>query len=69
PIVALLRKILFDPKEPAQMRVQALQSMLNKSITIEDAMLLKRHLASEQPETKESLAMRAFFKDFLNEFF
>lgn len=69
PIVALLRKILFDPKEPAQMRVQALQSMLNKSITIEDAMLLKRHLASEEPETKESLAMRAFFKDFLNEFF
>lgn len=69
PIEDLLRSIVLDPKQLSQLRVQALQALLMKTITIEDAMAIKRHLSSSKPEAQESPGMRAFLKDFLFEFF
>ena len=69
PIEDLLRAIALDPKQLSQLRVQALQALLMKTITIDDAMAIKRHLASSKPEAQETPGMRAYLKDFLFEFF
>lgn len=58
-----VRAILFDQEELPQLRVQALNVLARKWLSIDDVMRLKRQRMDEQP------GLRALFADFLNEYF
>lgn len=62
-LVAPLREVMFDRSEAPQMRIWALSLLLRKSLTLDDAMRIKRDRADETPK------MQAFWNDFLNEYF
>ncbi|MEC7584523.1 MAG: HEAT repeat domain-containing protein [Planctomycetota bacterium] len=67
PILQSLRDILFDADELPQLRVQALNALTRRWLTLQDAMRLKR--AQEPIGDRETPSMRALFKDFLFEYF
>jgi hypothetical protein len=69
PITALLRAIVFDRTQPSQLRVQALNELTMKFLSIDDVMQLKRLQAPDKAGAQESAGMRAFVRDFLAEFF
>jgi HEAT repeat protein len=69
PITALLRAIVFDRTQPSQLRVQALNELTMKFLSIDDVMQLKRLQALDKAGAQESAGMRAFVRDFLAEFF
>lgn len=58
-----VRAVLFDSKAQSQLRVLALNMLARKSLTIDDAMALKQAMEAE------AAPMRAFFHDFLSEYF
>lgn len=59
----LVRSVVFDKAELPQLRMQALQSLARRAITIDDAMNLREQTPTEAPP------MRAFFSDWLLEYF
>ena len=67
PIIETLRGILFDANELPQLRVQALNALTRRFLTLDDAMRLKR--AQEPIGDRETPSMRALLKDFLFEYF
>lgn len=67
PIVGLLRSLLFDREQPPQLRIQALNSLTQKFLDLDDAMRLKR--LQEPVGDRESPRLRALWKDFLFEYF
>lgn len=67
PILQLFREILFDAEAAPQLRIQALNGLTRKFLTLSDAMRLKR--LQEPIGDRESPRMRALIKDFLFEYF
>jgi hypothetical protein len=65
-VFALYRRILLDPAEIPQLRLQVLH-WLQKDLTVEDAMALKLRVADA--ELEPDAAMRAAWNDFLWEYF
>lgn len=61
--VQLLREVLFDREELPQLRIEALNLMVPRLVTIDDAR------AIDQLRVKEGRAMRTLFTEWLNEYF
>jgi hypothetical protein len=62
-LVAPIRTILFDRAELPQLRVQALNQMSRRWLSIDDVVRLKNARAEETP------TLRALFGDYLHDFF
>jgi hypothetical protein len=62
-LIAPIRAILFDRAELPQLRVQALNQLSRRWLTIDDVVRLKNTRAEEAP------TLRALFGDFLHDFF
>lgn len=66
-IHGLLRQVLFDPAELPQLRMQALNALARRAIDFDDVLRLRRH--QDGAIAEEAAGMRAFFKDYLFEYF